>query len=302
MAAGSWVYGLVMETIAPKRMFMSNRIRQTIALYTACNAVIGAIFSFWSASDGIGLAICVTLNVVAFLLGLLSFFGKLKGFFFLALVQVLQIVSFKADNHSLIFTNGLALLVYPPLEAGNGSQFGIAFQMAWSYCEVVTKSFGTDIGRLGVNLMPLLIITLLYLGRKKRELTSKKSFTPVLLVVGILAWQACNTGKAVPPKLLLASDAIDVGGVSIGDTVATAMTIYNTGGDTLRLIAVGSSCGCTVAQISDSTVAAGDSTIIRISVSVENEGPFKRQVVLQNNSDSQYISFPVFGRAIKTVP
>src|SRR5438128_1467584 len=98
-------------------------------------------------------------------------------------------------------------------------------------------------------------------------------------LVGIGASSCAQQKSTVPatggkPQLtIVGGDTVNWGKIGPG-TLTRALTIKNTGGDTLKISNVKPSCGCTTAPLTHNTLPPGDTATINISIDMKNHnGP-----------------------------
>jgi hypothetical protein len=104
-----------------------------------------------------------------------------------------------------------------------------------------------------------------------------------------LVLSGCTTsisGKAV----LQVQASLDLGQVRLGETKTGTVSVTNTGTGTLVISGVSTSCGCTEAHISSTTIAPGESADLSISYNSsfpeQVVGLLSRQVYIRSNASN----------------
>ena len=96
----------------------------------------------------------------------------------------------------------------------------------------------------------------------------------------VLMWFARPPG----PKLWVDARALDMGVIPVGDTATLTIPLENTGGSTLLLRNIKTSCKCTTGLISKSSIPPGDVGTIDVIVTAKKfEGQFSETVFLDTN-------------------
>ncbi|NIM92778.1 MAG: DUF1573 domain-containing protein [Anaerolineales bacterium] len=114
-----------------------------------------------------------------------------------------------------------------------------------------------------------------------------------LLLLGILL-AACAGGS---PDLFLDQQMIDLGEVVNGEIRTIEVSLWNEGTSDLVIEAVTTSCGCTKAEVSPTTISPGESGELIIEFDSgahgpEANGPIMRQVfVFSNDRDEPQTEF-----------
>ncbi|RIK51240.1 MAG: hypothetical protein DCC57_10915 [Chloroflexi bacterium] len=106
-----------------------------------------------------------------------------------------------------------------------------------------------------------------------------------MLLAGLLA--ACGGA----PAMTVAPAAIDFGAIPADNPVSTTIQVYNQGTAALRIDNVRTSCGCTTATLSSTTVAAGAAVDLQVTFDPQAHpglyGPLLRIVYLSSNDPTQ---------------
>lgn len=91
------------------------------------------------------------------------------------------------------------------------------------------------------------------------------------------------------PKIIVrGGEKYDLGNIFEGTVTERELTVINSGNDTLFVKSVTTSCGCTVAKLSKTSVAPNDSIIVSISfTSKGNLGKFKRDIYIFSNDSTR---------------
>lgn len=119
-------------------------------------------------------------------------------------------------------------------------------------------------------------------GRARRA-----SIATLLLVLAALVGPAPASGGGVRvsgPLVRLEPSEVDFGELAQGEMVRIEITIHNDGSEPLEIRNIDSDCACTVAQIPDSTLAPGESTVMRATVQTRSfSGKIMKQVFVFTN-------------------
>jgi hypothetical protein len=104
------------------------------------------------------------------------------------------------------------------------------------------------------------------------------------------------TGIALSqPKLFIDKHKIDVGTMYIGEKRNGKIIIKNIGNDTLRILYVASSCGCTTIKTTKNFLLPGQSDYIKFEFSPDgNPGPVEKDInILTNDSTSKIVGVKI---------
>jgi hypothetical protein len=90
---------------------------------------------------------------------------------------------------------------------------------------------------------------------------------------------------------MVAPAAIDFGAIPADKPVITTVQVYNEGTAALRIENVRTSCGCTTATLSSTTIAAGEAADLQVTFDPQAHpglyGPLLRIVYLTSNDPTQ---------------
>ena len=114
-----------------------------------------------------------------------------------------------------------------------------------------------------------------------------------LLMAGCCLWfSACEQGPRIP-SIVISADSIDLGQITAGEIRTASITIINGGSDTLRIVDIQASCGCTKVNNPSMNLAPGSSDELEVSfnsrgfsgktvkrVSIKSNDPVRQQVVV----------------------
>ncbi|MBN1300369.1 MAG: DUF1573 domain-containing protein [Melioribacteraceae bacterium] len=90
--------------------------------------------------------------------------------------------------------------------------------------------------------------------------------------------------QIVAPKISVLEDSYDFGKIPEGETVNHEFKIVNTGGDTLKILNVKASCGCTAAKPDNDLLLPGETTSIKVSFnSTRRYGQQRKYVYVFSN-------------------
>ena len=97
-----------------------------------------------------------------------------------------------------------------------------------------------------------------------------------------------NSCSSNPPQINLETSAFDFGDVVNGDILEKDLTIGNSGGSDLVILAIITSCDCTNAELDSTRIKAGDNTTLHIEFDSGAFGPelfgeVMRKVILVSN-------------------
>jgi len=94
----------------------------------------------------------------------------------------------------------------------------------------------------------------------------------------------CNT-EAKAPFLKLETDIINLGNIISNDTLKVRFKIFNTGNDTLRILKLGTSCGCTDGYVHKKILLPNDSSLVSLNYSpILDRDSIVKSIIIENNS------------------
>ncbi len=106
-----------------------------------------------------------------------------------------------------------------------------------------------------------------------------------MLLAGLVA--ACGG----TPAITVAPAAIDFGAIPADSPVVTTVQVHNEGTAALQIANVRTSCGCTTATLSSTTIAAGAAVDLQVTFDPQAHpglyGPLLRIVYLSSNDPTQ---------------
>jgi len=95
-------------------------------------------------------------------------------------------------------------------------------------------------------------------------------------------------GQVVGPRISILSTEYNFGDIKQGTEVSHEFKITNSGGDSLRIIRIKSSCGCTAASPEKKILLPGESTSIKVKFDTSGrQGLQKKYVYVQSNDPDQ---------------
>jgi hypothetical protein len=117
-----------------------------------------------------------------------------------------------------------------------------------------------------------------------------------IFVLGALVFllAACSSGTA---ELVLEQTSYDLGEVINGEVRTIEVILRNAGSSALVIESVTTSCGCTSAEVSPTTIPPGESGLLLVEFDSgahgpESNGPVMRQVFISSNdSDEPELEF-----------
>ena|GEM_PF-2053486 len=130
-----------------------------------------------------------------------------------------------------------------------------------------------------------------------------------LVIIGIMALLALCAGWYIlatpgrkpvvisvyePPIISVEDRVRDIGQVPTDSKERTSFLLYNIGGQHLRITAVDTSCGCTVADVSKKVVAPGDFTRIRVELDTSLKLGKLRKTITVHSNDPKRPDLPLF--------
>ena len=107
----------------------------------------------------------------------------------------------------------------------------------------------------------------------------------VLLSTAFVACAASGTAdEPKTPRIRVEPEAFDFGRALPGKTLRKEFTLSNFGDAALVIENVSTTCGCTAALASDSKLAPGGSTVLRVTLETRSySGKVERQVLVRSN-------------------
>lgn len=105
--------------------------------------------------------------------------------------------------------------------------------------------------------------------------------------------------RTIGPKLRVNNELIDIGVLNFHDSMKLKYILSNYGDNSLEIKSVGTSCGCSRAILSDSTIKPGGKVELQIGFTATDTGRFKKHVVLETNSDTIYKTLTFTGYILK---
>jgi len=109
-----------------------------------------------------------------------------------------------------------------------------------------------------------------------------------------------NCKESAKNDMTFSEREFDFGSHAAGDTVSHVFKIKNNGQKILQIMAIESSCSCTVADWTRSGIPSGQEGRISIQMIVRDTGYVRSSVVVQVNRDSVF--YPLFLVANKKRP
>lgn len=105
----------------------------------------------------------------------------------------------------------------------------------------------------------------------------------------LIALLVLNAAFSQPKIVVVQGTTFDFGKVEEGNTVTKTLTLKNVGSDSLIISNVSTSCGCTVAKLSEKNLAPGDSAALSIAFYTKDVvgTSVKRQVFVRSNDSTQ---------------
>ncbi len=125
----------------------------------------------------------------------------------------------------------------------------------------------------------------------KNNLRKTKLASLCGLLALVVLVSSCSNQTAIP-KIELSTTSFDLGSIDPNQGVRTEIFwIKNSGGETLRIVSVSTSCGCTKARVESEEIAPGEQTQLIVSydpsVHPELTGKIERVVYIKSNDPLQ---------------
>jgi hypothetical protein len=106
-----------------------------------------------------------------------------------------------------------------------------------------------------------------------------------------------TTVESKPEAIVLKESSFNFGKIQQSKPVTHEFEVANISQDTLKILDVKASCGCTTPVWKKEPVAPGTSTVINVGFNAAAKGPFERTVTIYYN-DHQTKSFTIKGEVI----
>jgi hypothetical protein len=124
----------------------------------------------------------------------------------------------------------------------------------------------------------------------------KRIWIYVILFAGMMAVvEAVAQFRTASPRLVVEKTTYDLGDMTMGEVKKIKVRITNAGGDTLRILQVVPSCGCTTAKMPKSSLAGGESDVMELNFNSQGfKGKTTKHVTIVTNdpkSPSTVINF-----------
>lgn len=116
----------------------------------------------------------------------------------------------------------------------------------------------------------------------------------------ISVFTVASCGQIVGPKASAQQLEYNFGNITQGTTVSHNFVITNNGGDTLKILQVNPSCGCTAARPEKSDLLPGESTNLKVDFNSEGKsGKQEKYVyVVTNDPDSRELKLKFTGNVV----
>lgn len=99
----------------------------------------------------------------------------------------------------------------------------------------------------------------------------------------------------VQTQIHIDKEQIHFGNIQKNDTISTSFVISNQGTNELVINNIEKSCDCVTSEISDSIIKSGDFALLRVSVSIQEEGYFQRELMIYGNFNNSPLTLSVDG-------
>jgi hypothetical protein len=114
---------------------------------------------------------------------------------------------------------------------------------------------------------------------------SRRRAVLALLAAALVASAAgVRAEEPKTPRIRVEPEAFDFGKALPGKTLRKEFTLSNFGDGPLEIANVSTTCGCTAALASDTKLAPGGSTVLRVTLETRSySGKLERQVLVRSN-------------------
>ena len=110
----------------------------------------------------------------------------------------------------------------------------------------------------------------------------------------ILIVSSCQPNNVIT-NVELDSQNIELGLLSIGDTINKSIFINNIGKNELKIDSVGVSCGCTLVEYDKLPISQNESAEIKIRFIPNEKGKFNKSIVVEGNTNPPFNIFYLKG-------
>jgi len=111
-----------------------------------------------------------------------------------------------------------------------------------------------------------------FLGMSHHRLAWANFLLGGLLALLLLASVGCTTAARPPGKIELSAAVFDFGEIPNSDPVSETFQVRNVGGETLEIIGVSTSCGCTTAEVDSHHLPPGETTGLTVTYHPQAHG------------------------------
>lgn len=124
----------------------------------------------------------------------------------------------------------------------------------------------------------------------------------LFFIIAVITAASC--GQIVGPKVYVQQSEYNFGDIVQGTTVSHNFVITNNGGDTLKILQVNPSCGCTAAKPDKSNLLPGESANLKVDFSsVGKSGKQEKYVfVVTNDVDNRDLKLKFTGNVVTSNP
>lgn len=118
----------------------------------------------------------------------------------------------------------------------------------------------------------------------------------------VAVFTAASCGQLVGPKVSVQQMEYNFGNITQGTTVSHNFVITNNGGDTLKILQVNPSCGCTAAKPDKSSLLPGESTNLKVDFNSSGKlGKQEKYVfVVTNDASNRELKLKFVGNVVNT--
>lgn len=128
-----------------------------------------------------------------------------------------------------------------------------------------------------------------------------KSFF-ILITLGLLASCQSLTNSTEKPKIQLEKDTLQLGLVSVGDSVSIRLTVKNIGGETLNITNIGYECGCTKGKIEKNTLGVSETTSFEFTYKNEIDiDDIDKTIIFETNAKEPFKLLKIIGHGASKI-
>lgn len=111
----------------------------------------------------------------------------------------------------------------------------------------------------------------------------------------IITLISCNNQTDRIAEILVNNNSIDIGQLSLKDTITKTIYIRNKSENQLKIDSVGVSCGCTVVSFDKQPISKNDSIGLTINFIPDHLGVFDKSIIIDANTDPPFTVLHLVG-------